>query len=190
MTGRAGRRGRDNVGFALVAPGLHQDPERIAELLKSPPDPLVSQFRATYTTLLNLLDAFGSFAQVRQIAEKSFAHRSAAIQILRLERLKAETEQNILAKLKNEGCKLDLTVVLGFERLISARSQLQDSKPRTRAEMFFRWLDEVVQPGRVVGIGRTGRRLVLVTEKRDGNLRGIREDGRAASFSCSLARLG
>lgn len=188
MTGRAGRRGRDNVGFALVAPGLHQDPERIAELLKSPPDPLVSQFRATYTTLLNLLDAFGSFAQVRQIAEKSFAHRSAAIQILRLERLKAETEQNILAKLKNEGCKLDLTVVLGFERLISARSQLQDSKPRTRAEMFFRWLDEVVQPGRVVGIGRTGRRLVLVTEKRDGNLRGIREDGRAASFG--VERIG
>src|ERR1041384_7331932 len=29
MTGRAGRRGRDNVGFIVVAPGLHQDPERI-----------------------------------------------------------------------------------------------------------------------------------------------------------------
>src|SRR5437868_912892 len=27
MTGRAGRRGRDNVGFIVAAPGLHQDPE-------------------------------------------------------------------------------------------------------------------------------------------------------------------
>ncbi len=79
MTGRAGRRGRDNVGFVVAAPGLHQDPQRIAELLKARPDPLVSQFRATYTTLLNLLDAYGNFAQVREIAEKKFcASRSSA----------------------------------------------------------------------------------------------------------------
>ncbi len=50
------------------------------------------------------------------------------------------------------------------------------------------WLDEVVQPGRVVGIGRSGRRLVLITEKREGNVRGIREDGRSASFA--LERIG
>ena len=73
MTGRAGRRGRDNVGFIVAAPGLHQDPERIAQLLRASPDPLVSQFRATYTTLLNLLDAYGSFERVREIAERSFA---------------------------------------------------------------------------------------------------------------------
>jgi ATP-dependent RNA helicase HelY len=188
MTGRAGRRGRDNVGFVVVAPGIHQDPERIAELLKSQPDPLVSQFRATYTTLLNLLDAFGSFAQVRQIAERSFAHRNAATDILRLERAQAQMEQTILGKVKASGCELDLSSVTGFERLVSARSQLQDSKPQTRAEMFYRWLDEQVQPGRVVGIGRTGRRLVLVTEKRDGNVRGIREDGRSASFG--VERIG
>ena len=35
MTGRAGRRGRDNVGFVVVAPGLHQDPERIAAAVES-----------------------------------------------------------------------------------------------------------------------------------------------------------
>ena len=188
MTGRAGRRGRDNVGFVVVAPGIHQDPERIAELLKSQPDPLVSQFRATYTTLLNLLDAFGNFDQVRQIAERSFAHRNAATDIVRLERVRSETEQSIVEKLNASGCGLSLSSVTGFERLVSARSQLQDAKPQTRAEVFYRWLDEVVHPGRVVGIGRTGRRLVLITEKRDGNVRGIREDGRSASFG--VERIG
>lgn len=86
MTGRAGRRGRDRVGFIVAAPGLHQDPERIAQLLESPPDPLQSQFRATYSTLLNLLDAYKGFAEVREIAERSFAYRETARRIARLDR--------------------------------------------------------------------------------------------------------
>ena len=77
MTGRAGRRGRDNVGFVVLVPGQFQNPKKIAELLKAPPDPLESRFRATYTSLLNLLDAFGNFEQVHEIAEKSFAFRES-----------------------------------------------------------------------------------------------------------------
>ncbi|MFM9905553.1 MAG: hypothetical protein ACKVQJ_13400 [Pyrinomonadaceae bacterium] len=77
MTGRAGRRGRDNVGFCVLAPGQFQNPKKIAELLKAPPEPLESRFRATYTSLLNLLDAFGNFEHVREIAEKSFAFRES-----------------------------------------------------------------------------------------------------------------
>jgi ATP-dependent RNA helicase HelY len=73
MTGRAGRRGRDNVGFVVLAPGQFQNPKKIAELLNAPPDALVSRFRATYTSLLNLLDAFGNFQQIREIAERSFS---------------------------------------------------------------------------------------------------------------------
>src|SRR5438046_6024359 len=85
MSGRAGRRGKDRVGFIIAAPGPHQNPQRIAELLKAPPDDLESQFRATYTSLLNLLDAFGNFAQVRAIAEQSFVFRAALPEIHRLE---------------------------------------------------------------------------------------------------------
>jgi superfamily II RNA helicase len=188
MTGRAGRRGRDNVGFVIVAPGLHQDPERIAQLLRARPDPLTSQFRATYTTLLNLLDAYKNFTQVREIAERSFAHREAALQIARLEQTQADSEQQIALKLKTTGCDLPLATALGFERLVSARARLHEAKPQTRAEAIHEWLDEVVQPGRVVGIGRSGRRLVLITERRGGNVRGVREDGRSASLS--LERIG
>ncbi|MEA2446353.1 MAG: ATP-dependent helicase HelY [Thermoleophilales bacterium] len=188
MTGRAGRRGRDNVGFVVVAPGLHQDPQKIAELLKARPDPLISQFRATYTTLLNLLDAYGNFFQIREIAERSFAHRDAALQITKLQKAKEEGEQRILKKLEGADCDLPLSTVVGFERLVSARARLHESKPQSRAQVLFQWLDNVVQPGRIVGIGRSGRRLVLVTEKRGGNVRGIREDGRSASFS--VERIG
>jgi ATP-dependent RNA helicase HelY len=182
MTGRAGRRGRDNVGFVVAAPGLHQDPLRIAQMLKAPPDALVSQFRATYTTLLNLLDAFGSFKSVREIAERSFAYRDFAHRIIQLERSRDESEQRIKDGLKDAGCDMAISVVLGLERLLGIRARLQEAKPQTRAEVFHRWVNEVVRPGRIVGVGRAGRRLVMVTEKRDGSVRGIREDGSAASF--------
>ena len=182
MTGRAGRRGRDNVGFVVAAPGLHQDPLRIAQLLNAPPDPLVSQFRATYTTLLNLLDAYGTFAHVRDIAERSFAHRHTVRQLTQLEKARNESEQKLERPLKESGCDLSVSTVLGLERLISARARLQEAKPQTRAEVFSRWLNEVVKPGRVVGIGRSGKRLVMVFEKRDGAVRGVREDGSSASF--------
>ncbi|HEX2521711.1 MAG TPA: RNA helicase, partial [Terriglobia bacterium] len=113
MTGRAGRRGRDQVGFIVAAPGLHQDPQKIAELLKARPDPLVSQFRATYSTLLNLLDAYGNFGQVREIAEKSFAYRDAARQTTQLERLRTENEEKIQKKLEQAGCDIPLSTALG-----------------------------------------------------------------------------
>jgi len=182
MTGRAGRRGRDNVGFVVAAPGLHQDPERIAQLLRASPDPLVSQFRATYTTLLNLLDAYGSFAGVRDIAERSFAYRDLNHQINQLEKLRLQSEQTINDRLTKAGCNLPVTTALGLERLVAARARLHEAQPLTRAELFHSWLNEVVKPGRVVGIGRSGKRLVIVIEKRDGSIRGFREDGSSASF--------
>lgn len=182
MTGRAGRRGRDNVGFVIAAPGLHQDPERIAQLLKASPDPLVSQFRATYTTLLNLLDAYGTFQGVREIAERSFAHRELTHQIIQLNKARAESEKTINDRLKAAGFDLPSSVVLGLERLVAARARLQEAKPQTRAELFHSWLNEVVRPGRIVGVGRSGKRLIMVFEKRDGSVRGFREDGSSANF--------
>jgi len=182
MTGRAGRRGRDNVGFVVAAPGLHQDPQRIAQLLHASPDPLISQFRATYTTLLNLLDAYGSFAGVREIAERSFAYRDLNHQINQLEKLRSQSEKTIRDQLTEAGCNLPVTTAFGLERLVAARARLHEAQPLTRAELFHSWLNEVVKPGRVVGIGRSGKRLVMVIEKRDGSIRGFREDGSSASF--------
>src|SRR5919199_2504878 len=106
MTGRAGRRGRDRVGFVVAAPGLHQNPQKLASLLNAPPDPLESQFRATYTTLLNLLDAYGTFAQVRDIAERSFARRDDSAELARLHNARAEAERRLRIKLGEAGCDL------------------------------------------------------------------------------------
>src|SRR5437016_6518100 len=132
MTGRAGRRGKDRVGFIVAAPGPHQDPQRIAELLKAPPDDLESQFRATYTSLLNLLDAFGSFAQVRRITEQSFAHRNLLPRIHELQSLRDENEKHISEALEHARIKAPVSAVRGLERLANARARLLELAPQTR----------------------------------------------------------
>ena len=188
MTGRAGRRGKDRVGFIVAAPGPHQNPQKIAELLAAPPDDLESQFRATYTSLLNLLDAFGSFAQVRSIAERSFAYRRLLPRIHELERQQDENKRAIQQRLAAASVDLPLNSVLGLERLASARTRLIEGAPQTRREMRQRWLNKVVMPGRVVAVGRSGRRLAMVTARGRDGVTAIKEDGRIASFA--LQRVG
>ena len=185
MTGRAGRRGRDNVGFVVLAPGVHQNPTRIANLLRAKPDDLTSQFRATYSSLLNLLDAYGSFAQVRSIAERSFAFRATANKISDIEREKANTEKFITEKLSESGFEIGLNEVRGLERLASARMRLQENLPQARHEIRHRFLLENVQAGRVVTQGRGGHRFFLVLQKHGEKISAMREDGQGATFGLS-----
>lgn len=180
MTGRAGRRGKDLVGFVVLAPGQFQNPRKIAELLKSQPDPLESQFRATYTSLLNLLDAFGSFAPVRDIAEKSFAFRATRHQIDGLQKKYNRTLQAIAGSLDGTGLTID--DVRGYERLSSALERMHQSGPATREEMRREWLRKNVLPGRVVTKGRSGKRLFIVLNVSGEKVTAMRDDGQGSAF--------
>jgi ATP-dependent RNA helicase HelY len=188
MTGRAGRRGKDNVGFIVASPGPHQNPQRMVQLLNAPPDPLESQFRATYTTLLNLLDAYGSFAQVREIVERSFAYRDLTEQLSAFEHESRRIAERIKERIAAAGCDSGVEQARALERLASARAYLLEGGPATQTETLMHWLDDVVVPGRVVQIGRNRDRLIFVTERRGMNLIGVRPDGRRVVLS--LARVG
>ncbi|HTK38406.1 MAG TPA: hypothetical protein VL325_07930 [Pyrinomonadaceae bacterium] len=182
MTGRAGRRGKDNVGFAVLAPGQFQNPKKIAELLKAPPDPLHSQFRATYTSLLNLLDAFGEFTYLRDIAEKSFAFRKTRQQIEMLRKQADEHLDKIGAKLSVDGHGVKIENVFGFERLTSALMRLQEKLPVTRAELRHNWLRENVVEGRIITQGRSGKRLFIVLNVHGDAVSAMRDDGQGTTL--------
>lgn len=188
MTGRAGRRGKDNVGFIVLAPGKFQDPGKIAELLDSPADPLESKFRATYTNLLNLLDAFDSFDQVRDIAERSFAFRDISHRIASLEDKAKKKKEALDKELNVDGISIEVDDAIGFERLAAAKNRLQLKVPETRAKMRYAWLKENVTEGRIVSKSKSGRQFLLVLNVFGDKVMAMRDDGRGTSIS--LSRIG
>jgi superfamily II RNA helicase len=79
MTGRAGRRGMDNIGFALAIPGRFMDVAHIVKLINSPPSDVASQIRINFSMVLNLLMSHPP-AQIEDLLRRSYAaHRLAAM---------------------------------------------------------------------------------------------------------------
>ncbi len=72
MTGRAGRRGKDRVGFVLLLPRQPDDLALFRELVRSRPEALESAFRLQYYQILNLL-ANRSFEKALGLMDRSFA---------------------------------------------------------------------------------------------------------------------
>jgi ATP-dependent RNA helicase HelY len=185
MTGRAGRRGKDNVGFVILAPSNFQNPPKIAELLKSPPNALESKFRATYTSLLNLLDAFGNFQNVRDIAEKSFAFRDTVRTVSKLEKQIEARRINLEKTIETSDFNYSIKDIRGFERLTQARLRLEAKPAHTRNETRHKWLEENVEAGRVVTKSRNNKRIFLVLSVFGEKVATMREDGQGVTLALS-----
>lgn len=72
MTGRAGRRGQDKIGFILIVPGRFMDLVHIKRRLFSPPEDIISRIRNDFSMILNLLLS-QTPQDIRQIFERSLA---------------------------------------------------------------------------------------------------------------------
>ncbi len=72
MSGRAGRRGKDHVGFCLVAPSVFCDARVIQHVSHLPPEPLRSAYFAAPSTVLNLLK-YRNVDDLKYTVERSLA---------------------------------------------------------------------------------------------------------------------
>ncbi|HEY9712257.1 MAG TPA: DEAD/DEAH box helicase, partial [Chroococcales cyanobacterium] len=71
MSGRAGRRGMDEVGHVVVLHHPFEPVEEAAKLATAPADPLSSRFTPSYGMVLNLLERH-SIDDARDLIERSF----------------------------------------------------------------------------------------------------------------------
>lgn len=80
MSGRAGRRGMDEVGHVLVLHHPFESVEDAAKLAVAPSDPLSSRFTPSYGMVLNLLEKH-DLEQAKDLIERSFGQFLAARQL-------------------------------------------------------------------------------------------------------------
>jgi ATP-dependent RNA helicase HelY len=103
LTGRAGRRGIDVEGHAVIQWTEGLDPQAVAALASRRTYPLNSSFRPTYNMAVNLIDQFGR-ARAREILESSFAQFQADRAVVGLARQVREQEESLAGYEKAMTC--------------------------------------------------------------------------------------
>ncbi|MTD16806.1 DEAD/DEAH box helicase [Nakamurella sp. YIM 132087] len=201
LTGRAGRRGIDIEGHAVVvwAPGT--DPRTVAGLASKRTYPLRSSFRPSYNMAVNLLGRLGRTAS-KELLEQSFAQFQADSSVVGLVRQVRRNTQAIASHasamechLGDTGEYLDLLQTLAGLEKQTARSGAARRREATAADL------EALHRGDVISVP-SGRRagLAVVLDpglEADGTVRPLvitasRWSGRlsAADFRGPVPALG
>jgi len=107
MSGRAGRRGMDEVGYVVTIGDAYHNPEEIAKLASSTANPLVSRFTPGYSMVMNLLQRF-TVEESRELILKSFGYYSS---VERLKPLHTEADRikGIIDDITGFKCPYSLT---------------------------------------------------------------------------------
>src|SRR5574344_97701 len=107
MSGRAGRRGMDKVGYVTVVGTAFQTPDEVAQLVLSSSNPLESRFSPSYSMVSNLLQRF-NLEEAKELILKSFGYYSSTDRLTPLLEQEKELE-NAIGELGKFKCSYNLS---------------------------------------------------------------------------------
>jgi ATP-dependent RNA helicase HelY len=192
LTGRAGRRGTDEVGYAVAlwSPGVTFD--QVASLAGARSYTLTSSFRPTYNMATNLVRRTTP-AQAHHLLNLSFAQYRADADVVRLERSLERARQELAVATEEAACELG--DVPEYRRRTEPSSegrgaQAEDSRARpwaiVAARAGLRPGDVVLVPARMPGGARTTEKVAVLStsqrKKGDLSLRAITASRRLISL--------
>ncbi|CAN5244349.1 hypothetical protein BH20ACT5_BH20ACT5_02930 [soil metagenome] len=157
LTGRAGRRGIDVEGHAVVqwSPGV--DPGLVAGLASTRTYPLRSSFRPSYNMAVNLVGQVGRTA-ARALLESSFAQFQADRSVVGLARQVQRNTEALAGYAEAMTCHLgEFGEYAALRRQIKTRESLLSREGATRRRAEALESLEVLRPGDVIRVP-SGRR--------------------------------
>ncbi len=156
IAGRAGRRGKDQVGFAVVTPSPYIDLGVLTKGFTGHPESIDSQFSISYPMVLNLLKAH-PHEQIQAILAKSFAQFQLNQRAELLER-KLDGLHVQMEPFGPRVCTDWISQWQTFDQVRRQRPQRHQIRRHESPELSARF--HFMTPGRVVGLAR-GRGIVL-----------------------------
>ena len=189
LTGRAGRRGIDDQGSAVVLWSPFTTFSQVATLAASREFPLVSSFRPTYNMAANLIQRYEPDVAM-EVLTRSFAQfqsdRAVVLLSARVDRLEAEMHPVELAQGNSSEAVFD---VAGYVEITESIRQLQKDSRGARAAVERAMAQ--LKPGDVIQRGtRKGSKLFLVlsVSSRKGGavkVRGVNPSGNSAAVDAA-----
>ena len=173
FSGRAGRRGLDEVGHCVVLLQRFVGFEAITRLASTRTYPLISSFQPSYNMAVNLVRNY-DFAEAEHLVNSSFAQFQTDRDVVRLERTRESSEAYLASYRERMRCERgDFDEYRG---LLERRRTLEGSTGRPGRTRGRRVLDAVqkLQPGDVITIAggkRQGRYVVLEVAQRSAERR-------------------
>ena len=172
LTGRAGRRGIDHDGHAIVVWHTGLDPRALAGLASTRTYPLRSSFRPAYTMAVNLVHGIG-YAAARNVLEASFAQFQADRAVVGLVKQVRKNEEALSGYRDAMQCHLG-----NFTEYAALRRQIGDlEKGAVRRGNAQARIDAAnslnqLQPGDVI-VAQGGRRASYAVVIDDGKRTGM-----------------
>src|SRR6478735_2544544 len=160
LTGRAGRRGIDVEGHAVVLWTPDIDPAEVAGLASTRTCPLRSSFAPSYNMTINLVQQMGP-EQAHALLERSFAQYQADRSVVGLVR-GVERGKRMLGELADEvgGHDSELLEYARLRAAISARERAQSRAGRVERRKATNDALAALRRGDIISIGH-GRRVGL-----------------------------
>ena len=167
LTGRAGRRGIDIEGHAVVLWQPDVDPAEVAGLASTRTFPLRSSFVPSYNMTINLVSQMGP-QQAHELLERSFAQYQADRSVVGLVRA-IERNEKLMRELADE---LGDDPVLEYARLrakLSERERVQARSSRLQRHQAANEALSSLRRGDIISIthGRRGGLAVVLEADRD-----------------------
>jgi ATP-dependent RNA helicase HelY len=179
LTGRAGRRGIDEVGFAVVVHQRDVDFERVAGLATTRTYELTSSFRPSYNMAVNLVRNY-SPEEAHHLLNSSFGQFQADRGVVALERQLERDRASLEGYRKRLVCdRGDVLEWWGFrEEADRIRRQASRRSDRARREDVRAAL-VALRPGDVIHVPTATRRgLAVVVSNREGRPTLVTQDRR------------